>query len=202
MERESTGGKEKGRGRRAVVGSPAALDRCTGAELLLGDAKIQGGTRVRGCGSMQRWRCSCNFEEGAETSSTSAGLGPSITCLTGRSRGRQALLSTGHKLLPTKTKELIVEIQLLGEEIMNREQNILSLKEYLICMLSVGCPLLLKFYHHLVVLEIRDDILSSAAAKSPAPPVLYTPVPLDIQCLASAQHEHLLNRIVPFMRMN
>uniref|UniRef100_N1QW53 Uncharacterized protein n=1 Tax=Aegilops tauschii TaxID=37682 RepID=N1QW53_AEGTA len=61
------------------------------------------------------------------------GLGPSITCLTGRSRGRQALLSTGHKLLPTKTKELIVEIQLLGEEIMNREQNILSLKEYLIC---------------------------------------------------------------------
>ncbi|KAF7109203.1 hypothetical protein CFC21_109504 [Triticum aestivum] len=70
-----------------------------------GDAKIQGGTRVRGCGSMQRWRCSCNFEEGAETSSTSAGLGPSITCLTGRSRGRRALLSTGHKLLPTKGVE-------------------------------------------------------------------------------------------------
>ncbi|XP_037476814.1 uncharacterized protein LOC119354211 isoform X1 [Triticum dicoccoides] len=36
-------------------------------------------------------------------------------------------------------------------------------------MLSVGCPLLLKFYHHLVVLESRDNILSSAAAKPRTP---------------------------------
>ncbi|XP_044340644.1 uncharacterized protein [Triticum aestivum] len=63
-------------------------------------------------------------------------------------------------------------------------------------MLSVGCPLLPKFPHHLVVLESRDGILSSAAAKPPAPLVLYTPVPLDIQCLASAQHEHLLNMYI------
>uniref|UniRef100_A0A453J9X9 Uncharacterized protein n=1 Tax=Aegilops tauschii subsp. strangulata TaxID=200361 RepID=A0A453J9X9_AEGTS len=32
-------------------------------------------------------------------------------------------------------------------------------------MLSVGCPLLLKFYHHLVVLESRDGILSSQRPK-------------------------------------
>ncbi|KAM3333808.1 hypothetical protein ACQJBY_028733 [Aegilops geniculata] len=44
-------------------------------------------------------------------------------------------------------------------------------------MLSVGYPLLLKFYHHLVVLESRDGIFSSAAAKPPAPLVLYTLYP-------------------------
>uniref|UniRef100_A0A8R7UVP8 Uncharacterized protein n=1 Tax=Triticum urartu TaxID=4572 RepID=A0A8R7UVP8_TRIUA len=67
-------GRRKEEGGVAVVGSPAALDRCMGAELLLGARRSREGLGCEAAGLCRDGTAPSTFEECAETSARSAGL--------------------------------------------------------------------------------------------------------------------------------